>query len=68
MDPKVLAGKPVIKGTRIAVQFLMELMAEGWTRDQILSNYPQLRDDDLRAAHSYAAEMMKDQQVYPIPG
>ena len=48
VNPKVLVGKPIIKGTRIAVEFLMELMAEGWTHEQILKNYPQLAGDDLQ--------------------
>jgi uncharacterized protein (DUF433 family) len=63
----VLVGKPVIKGTRIAVEFLMELWAEGWTDEQIQSNYPQLKSDDLRAAHAYAAEVVKDQRLYSLP-
>ncbi len=42
LDPKVLVGKPVIKGTRIAVEFLIELLANGWTHEQILKNYPHL--------------------------
>jgi uncharacterized protein (DUF433 family) len=67
VDPKVLVGKPIIKGTRIAVEFLMDLLAEGWTQDQILANYPQLKPEDLRAAHAYAAEVMKDQRVYSLP-
>ena len=50
VDPKVLVGKPVIKGTRIAVEFLMELLAEGWTHEQILKNYPHLTSDDIQAA------------------
>jgi len=66
-DPKVLVGKPVIKGTRIAVEFLMELLSEGWTHEQVLANYPQLKPDDIRAAHAYAAEVMKDQRAYPLP-
>jgi uncharacterized protein (DUF433 family) len=66
VDPKVLVGKPVIKGTRIAVEFLMELLAEGWTHEQILANYPQLKPDDLRSAHAYAAGLMKD-RVYSLP-
>jgi len=67
VDPKVLVGKPVIKGTRIAVEFLMELLSEGWTHEQILANYPQLRDEDIRAALAYATEMMKEERVYPLP-
>ena len=50
VDPKVLVGKPVIKGTRIAVEFLLELLANGWTLDQILKSYPQLTADDIHAA------------------
>jgi len=67
VDPKVLVGKPVIKGTRIAVEFVMELLSEGWTHEQILSNYPQLVDEDIRAALAYATEMMKEERVYPLP-
>ncbi len=48
VDPKVLVGKPVIKGTRIAVEFLMELLAAGWTHEQILKNYPHLTFDKSR--------------------
>jgi uncharacterized protein (DUF433 family) len=50
VDPGVLAGKPVIKGTRLAVEFLVELLAENWTHEQILSNYPQLTEEDIQAA------------------
>jgi uncharacterized protein (DUF433 family) len=67
VNPKVLVGKPVIKGTRIAVEFLMELMAEGWTHEQILENYPQLTGDDIQAALHYAAETLKQERVYPLP-
>jgi uncharacterized protein (DUF433 family) len=67
INPKVLVGKPVIKGTRIAVEFLMELMAEGWTHEQILENYPQLTGDDIQAALHYAAETLKQERVYPLP-
>ncbi len=48
--PKVLVGKPVIKGTRNAVELLMELLAEGWTHEQVLKNYPNLTSDDIQAA------------------
>ena len=48
VDPAVLVGKPVVKGTRLAVEFLLDLMAEGWTDEQILGNYPQLTAGDLR--------------------
>jgi uncharacterized protein (DUF433 family) len=48
-DPTVLVGKPVIRGTRIAVEFVLDLLANGWSQQQILDNYPQLTGDDLRA-------------------
>ena len=60
-------GKPVIKGTRIAVEFLMELMANGWTHEQILANYPHLTEDDIQAALHYATETVKQEHVYPLP-
>jgi uncharacterized protein (DUF433 family) len=55
VDPAVLSGKPVIRGTRIAVDFLVELLAEEWTREEILSSYSQLTSEDVQAALSYAA-------------
>ena len=67
VDPHVLVGKPVIKGTRIAVEFLMELLAEGWTHEQVLKSYPQLTGDDIQAALHYAAETLKQERVYPLP-
>jgi uncharacterized protein (DUF433 family) len=67
VDPRILVGKPVIKGTRLAVEFLLELLAEGWTQEQILENYPPLTADDLLAALHYAAEILKEERVYPLP-
>jgi uncharacterized protein (DUF433 family) len=66
VDPAGLTGKPVIKGTRIAVEFLVELLAERWTHEQILSNYPQLTEDDIQAVLHYAAEALKRERVYPV--
>jgi uncharacterized protein (DUF433 family) len=66
VDPKLLVGKPVIKGTRLAVEFLVELLAEGWTYEEILAGYPQLALEDLHAALHYAAETLKDERVYPL--
>ncbi len=68
-DPKVLGGKPVVKGTRLAVDFLLGLLAEGWTREQLRENYPQLTDDALRAVFAYAAEVLHEQTLVPLrPG
>jgi uncharacterized protein (DUF433 family) len=55
VDPEVLAGKPVIKGTRMAVEFIVELLANGWTIEEVLENYPQLKREDVIAALKYAA-------------
>ena len=66
-DPTVLVGKPVIKGTRVAVEFLVELLAEDWTHEEILRNYPQLTRDDILAALQYAAATLKHEHFYPLP-
>ena len=50
VDPAILNGKPVIRGTRLAVEFILELLAEGWTHEQIERNYPSLTIDDIQAA------------------
>jgi uncharacterized protein (DUF433 family) len=66
-DPKVLVGKPVIKGTRLAVEFILELLAERWSHEQILKSYPQLNEEDIWAVLQYAAETIKQERVYPLP-
>jgi len=67
VNPKVLAGKPVIKGTRVAVEFILELLANGWTVEDILKNYPQLKKEDIAAALKYAVEILKEERVYTLP-
>ncbi len=67
VDPEILAGKPVIKGTRLAVEFIMELLANGWTCAKILKNYPQLKQQDITAVLKYATEVMKEEKVYALP-
>lgn len=66
VDPKVLVGKPIIKGTRIAVEFILELLANGWTYDEIQKSYPQLNNEDILAAIQYSLEIMKDEKTYAI--
>jgi uncharacterized protein (DUF433 family) len=66
VDPKVLVGKPVIKGTRISVEFILDLLANGWAIEQILDEYPQLEREDIIAVLKYAAEMVKEERVYPL--
>lgn len=66
-DPAVLAGKPVVRGTRLAVDFLLGLMARDWPEAEILRNYPGLTRDDLLACLEYASERVRDEKVYPLP-
>jgi uncharacterized protein (DUF433 family) len=54
VDPKVLTGKPVVRGTRISVELVVDLLAAGWSHAQILESYPHLTEDDLLACLSYA--------------
>jgi uncharacterized protein (DUF433 family) len=63
VDPNVLAGKPVIKGTRIAVEFVIDLLAQGWTDQQILDSYPGLVKADIAACLHYAGESLKSERV-----
>ena len=67
VNPKVLAGKPIIKGTRIAVEFILDLLANGWTTEKILKNYPQLKKEDITAVLKYATEILTEEKVYPLP-
>lgn len=55
-DENILVGKPTIKGTRISVEFLVSLLAQGWTEQQILENYPRLNKEHLKAVFSYVQD------------
>jgi uncharacterized protein (DUF433 family) len=65
-DPDVGAGKPIVRGTRLAVDFLLGLFAAGWTEEQVLQNYPALTAEALRAVFAYAAEILGEESVYPV--
>ena len=67
LDPGILMGKPVVRGTRIAVEFVLELLGEGWPEGDILSNYPGLTKDDLRACCNYASKLVSEERVYRRP-
>jgi uncharacterized protein (DUF433 family) len=66
IDPAILVGKPVIKGTRIAVEFVIDLLALGWTEQEILRNYPGLTHEDILACLKYAGETLHSEKVYPL--
>ena len=55
-DPGILVGKPVVKGTRLSVEFILGLFAAGWTEHEVLENYPHLTPEALRAARQFAAQ------------
>ena len=63
-DSSILLGKPIIRGTRISVEFILERLASGWSEQQILENYPRLKADDMKAVYSYTYECMKDGLLY----
>jgi uncharacterized protein (DUF433 family) len=65
LDPKILVGKPVIKGTCLAVEFVIDLLANGWKESEILLNYPKLTPEDIQACLCYASSLMKFERVYP---
>lgn len=58
-DPNILVGKPVVKGTRLSVDFILRLFANGWTVEQVLESYPQLTPMALQAIFAFAAESFK---------
>jgi uncharacterized protein (DUF433 family) len=67
LDPAILAGKPTVKGTRIAVEFVVDLLARGWSTEDILREYDHLTTDDIQACLAYASQMLQSERVYPTP-
>jgi len=67
IDPSILCGKPVIRGTRLAVQFIVGLLAKGWTVEQVIDNYPGVTREDVQACLEYASEVLESERVFPIP-
>jgi uncharacterized protein (DUF433 family) len=65
-DPEVLGGKPVVRGTPLAGDFLLGLFAAGWTQEQVLASYPQLTPEGLRAVFAYAAEVTHDEALHIV--
>ncbi len=66
-DPEILLGKPVVRGTRLSVEFILGLFAEGWTEQQIPENYPTLTRERLRAVFSFTKDCMREESLYAIP-
>ena len=66
INSEILTGKPVVKGTRLAVEFIIDLLAQGWKEQEILRNYPGLTSEDIRACLIYASNILKAERVYPL--
>lgn len=65
LDPAVLAGKPVIRGTRLSVEFVIGLMADGWMEADIMTNYPGITHADVMACLAYARDTLSSEKVFP---
>ena len=66
-DPSILGGKPVLRGTRLSVEFVLELLAGGWNRESLHADYPNLTEDRIRAVLAYAAETFREERFYILP-
>jgi uncharacterized protein (DUF433 family) len=65
LDPAVVAGKPIIAGTRMSVEFILDLLAQGWSEADVLENYPHITREDIIACIAYARDIVKSERVYP---
>ncbi len=66
-DEEVLLGKPVIKGTRLSVEFILERLANGWSEEQLLENYPRLTHESLQAIFAFVHDVYRDTLYIPNP-
>jgi len=66
VSPRVMVGKPVIRGTRIPVELIVRMLAQGISETDILREYPRLQPDDIRAALVYAAQVLSHEDVFPL--
>lgn len=66
VDPEVLVGKPIIRGTRISVELLLDRLGDGWSIEQILDAYPRLNRDDVLAAINFVSEVFREEQFIAV--
>ena len=64
VNPKIMVGKPIIKGTRIPVELIIEELASGYTRQEIVKAHPRLNDEHITAALQYASAILKNEKIY----
>jgi uncharacterized protein (DUF433 family) len=67
IDAEVLAGKPIIQGTRLSVEFVVGLLAQGWSVDELLNEYDHITRADVQACLAYAHQLLADEKLYPLP-
>ncbi len=67
LDPKILLGKPIIKGTRISVELIIDLLGRGYTPDQIRQQYDHITPEDIQACLAYASDLLRSEKVYTLP-
>jgi uncharacterized protein (DUF433 family) len=67
IDPKKLGGKPVIKGTRIPIHLILEMLAEGMSIEDVLREYPELEEVDVREAVRYASYLLSKEELHEVP-
>lgn len=66
INPAILAGKPIIRNTRISVELIIKLVAQRWTDDQIIQEYPMITKEDIQEALFYAEKLVQNEEVYPL--
>jgi len=67
VDPQILVGKPIIRGTRLSVELIVDLLAQGWSDADVLRSYPKLTAEDIHACLKYASAVMQSEKIYPLP-
>lgn len=66
IDPAILVGKPIIRGTRLSVEFVVGLLGDGWSEADVIRHYPNITHEDIAACLRYAGEILRAEKVYPI--
>jgi len=66
-DKDVLLGKPTVKGTRISIELILDLLANGWTEKMILDSYPRLTEKDMKAVFAYLKECIEHELYFTLP-
>ena len=66
VDPNVLVGKPVLTGTRLSVELILDRLADGWTQEDLLRSYPKLTPEAIHAVFAFASEMLREEEFVAV--